>query len=73
MNQTVYLAIALSGIAIGLVLFLLSWLTFKSKKNALEKEKVKILEDARKDSERIKKDALMEAKDVVYQMVSTGY
>jgi len=70
MNQTVYLAIAFSGIVIGLVIFLLSWLNFKSKKNALEKEKVKILEDARKDAERIKKDALIEAKDVVYQTKS---
>jgi len=70
MNQTFYLAIALSGIVIGLVLFLISWLNLKNKKNILEKEKVKILEDARKDSERIKKDALLEAKDVVYQTKS---
>jgi ribonuclease Y len=70
MNQTVYLAIALSGITIGLVLFLFSWLNLKNKKSVLEKEKVKILEDARKDAERIKKDALIEAKDVVYQTKS---
>jgi len=70
MNQTVYLAIALSGIAIGLVLFLFSWLHIKNKKIALEKEKGKILEDSRKDAERIKKDALIEAKDVVYQTKS---
>jgi ribonuclease Y len=70
MNQTVYLAIAFSGIAIGLVLFVFSWLNLKNKKNALEKEKGKVLEDARKDAERIKKDALLEAKDVVYQTKS---
>jgi hypothetical protein len=50
MNQTIYLAIALSGIAIGLVLFLFSWLHIRNKKNALEKERGKILEDARKDA-----------------------
>jgi ribonuclease Y len=70
MNQTVYIAIALSGIAIGLLLFLFSWLNIKNKKIALEKEKGKILEDSRKDAERIKKDALIEAKDLVYQTKS---
>lgn len=70
MNQTVYIAIALSGIAIGLLLSLFSWLNIKNKKIALEKEKGKILEDSRKDAERIKKDALIEAKDLVYQTKS---
>ncbi len=70
MNQTFYLAIALSGIAIGLVLFIFSWLNIRNKKIALGKEKAKTLEDARKDAERIKKDALIEAKDVVYQTKS---
>jgi ribonuclease Y len=70
MNQTVYLAIAISGVAIGFVLFLLSWLNLKNKKSALEKEHVKVLEEASKDSERIKKEALIEAKDLVYQTKS---
>lgn len=70
MNQTVYISIALSGIAIGLLLSLFSWLNIKNKKIALDREKSKILEDSRKDAERIKKDALIEAKDLVYQTKS---
>ncbi len=68
MNQTAYLAIALAGIVIGLVLYVISWLNLKNKRIALEKEKSRILEESRKDAERIKKDALIEAKDLVYQM-----
>jgi ribonuclease Y len=67
MDQTVYLVIAASGVAVGLVLFLLSWFNLKNKRIALAQERVKILEDARKDADRIKKDSLMEAKDLVYQ------
>ena len=67
MNQTTYLVIAAAGIAIGLVLFLFSWLSLKNKKIALKVEQEKILEDARKDAQRITKDALIEAKDLVYQ------
>lgn len=70
MNQTVYLAIAISGIGIGLVFFFISWLNLKNKRNTLEKEKTKILEESQKDAERIKKDALIEAKDLVYQTKS---
>lgn len=67
MNHTFYLTIAISGITIGLILYLISWLNLKNRRNALEKEKARILEDARKDAERIKKDALIEAKDFIYQ------
>jgi ribonuclease Y len=67
MDQTVYLVIAASGVAFGLVLFLLSWFNLKNKRIALAQERVKTLEDARKDAERITKDALIEAKDLVYQ------
>jgi len=67
MDHTIYLVIAASGVAAGLVLFLLSWSHLRNKRVAFEQEKVKILEDAKNDAERIKKDALIEAKDLVYQ------
>lgn len=70
MDQTFYLTIAISGIAIGVFLFLISWLNFKNKRSLLEKEKKQIIEESKKDAERIKKDALIEAKDLVYQTKS---
>ncbi|MEW6002099.1 MAG: ribonuclease Y [Nitrospirota bacterium] len=71
MINTVYLIIALSaGLIAGLVLSLIYRTNLKSQREAIEKEKVKIIEDARKEAETTKKEAAVEAKDVVYQAKS---
>lgn len=68
MNQIVYVLIGvLGGILAGLIVTFLSQSKLKNQKIALEKEREKVFEDARKEIESIKKAALVEAKDVVYQ------
>jgi ribonuclease Y len=66
--QIVYLLVAVViGFAIGLVFTLISQAKLKNKKIAVDKERDKILDEALKEAETIKKEAHIEAKDFVYQ------
>jgi ribonuclease Y len=68
MNQLIYVLIAaIAGLAAGSAFIFISRSGLKNQKVALENERIKIIEDARREGERIKKEALVEAKDVVYQ------
>ncbi len=68
MNQIVYILIAVfAGLTAGLVFTLISRTKLNNQRNAIEKERAKIIEEAQRESESIKKEAHVEAKDVVYQ------
>jgi ribonuclease Y len=68
MNQLMYVLIALiAGLIAGSAFIFISMAGLKNRKVAIENERTKIIEDARREGERIKKEALVEAKDVVYQ------
>jgi ribonuclease Y len=63
-----YVLIALiAGLIAGSAFIFISMAGLKNRKVAIENERTKIIEDARREGERIKKEALVEAKDVVYQ------
>jgi len=61
------LAGILAGILAGSIIVLISQTKLKNTKTAIDKEKEKIFGEANRETERIKKEALLEAKDVVYQ------
>jgi ribonuclease Y len=68
MNQLMYVLIALiAGLIAGSAFIFISMAGLKNRKVDIENERTKIIEDARREGERIKKEALVEAKDVVYQ------
>ncbi len=67
MNWTYVFIAILTGFIAGLGVTLIIHARFKAKKSAFENEKSKILADSQKEVERLKKEALIEAKDVVYQ------
>ncbi len=68
MFDTQYLLIAIStGILTGLVLSLIYRRALNIQKNVVELERKKILAEALKDSESIKKEAALESKDIIYQ------
>jgi ribonuclease Y len=68
MNQIVYILIAVfAGLTAGLVFTLISRAKLNNQRNAVEKERAKIIEEAQREAESIKKEAHVEAKDVVYQ------
>lgn len=58
------------GILLGILLSLIYKRSLKIKFNALEKEKEEIIAEAKKASEAIKKEASIEAKDLIYQTKS---
>jgi ribonuclease Y len=68
MSQIVYVLIAVFiGLAIGLVISLLSRAKLKNQQLSIESERAKITEEAQKEAESIRKEAFVEAKDIVYQ------
>jgi len=69
MIDTVYLVLIAVGIGVGvgLIMSLIYRSSLKPKQLDIEKEKLKLLEDAKKEAETVKKEAALEAKDLVYQ------
>lgn len=66
-----YLLIGIAlGLILGLVLSLIYRANLRKKRISMQMEEIKIIEGAQKESERIKKEALVEAKDIVYQAKS---
>lgn len=55
------------GIGLGFFLSFIYKRNFKAKKEALEKEWQHLLEDAKREAESIKKEALLQAKDIAFQ------
>jgi len=72
MTDTGYLILLAAGIgaAVGIIVSLIYRNSLKPKRLALDKEKEKLLEDAKREAETIKKEAALEAKGVVYQAKS---
>jgi ribonuclease Y len=71
MGITAYLFISFCvGLLIGLGLSLIYRATLKGQREAIEREKAKIIEEATKSAATVKKEAIIEAKDVVYQAKS---
>lgn len=71
MNDTILILIAVgAGALTGLLLSLIYRNSIKPKRLEIEKEKIKLLGDAKREAEAIKKDAAIEAKDIVYQAKS---
>jgi ribonuclease Y len=71
MTEVGYLLIAIGvGIALGLVLSLAYRQSLKAKWASLEKQKEEIIKEAEKAAAAIKREAHIEAKDVVYQAKS---
>ncbi len=71
MIDTWYLLIAVaSGISLGTVLSLIYKRSIRNQQMALKKEKEDIIAEARRTAEAIKKEAAIEAKDIVYQAKS---
>lgn len=72
MVDTGYLALiaVLAGVAVGVVLSLIYRNSIKPQRMEIEKEKTKLLGDAKREAETIKKEAALEAKDIVYHAKS---
>ena len=67
-NSLIYILIAVAvGAATGFASFILYRNTLRSQREAAEREQQNILEDARREAEAIKKEALLQAKDLAYQ------
>jgi ribonuclease Y len=66
-NMVYLLAFVGAGIAIGLIMSLFYRNALKSQKDSIDTEKKKMVENALKEAESIKKEASLEAKDIVYQ------
>jgi ribonuclease Y len=68
MDQTIMIAAAaFVGLLVGFLVILIAQSKLKSKKLAIEQEKAKIFNETHKEIERLKKEAHVEAKDIVYQ------
>lgn len=73
MNQILYISIAIAaGLAAGIAFVLIFHAKLKDKRSAIEKEREKIIAEAQKETDGIRKEALLEAKDVVYQAKAEG-
>jgi ribonuclease Y len=59
-----------AGVLTGLILSLIYRNSIKPKRLEIEKERIKLLGDAKREAETIKKEAAIEAKDIVYQAKS---
>lgn len=68
MNEPMYLLISVAtGILVGLIFSLIYKNALKKQRTSIDSEKQKILDDTRRESESLKKEASLEAKDIVYQ------
>ena len=71
MNDIALILIAVgAGALTGLALSLIYRNSIKPKRLEIEKERIKLLGDAKREAEAIKKEAAIEAKDIVYQAKS---
>jgi len=71
MDSMFYVGIAIAiGITVGLVMSLVYKSTLKGQKATVDVDKDKVIEIAQKEAEHIKKEASLEAKDIVYQAKS---
>jgi ribonuclease Y len=70
-NSMMYIGIAIAiGITVGLVMSLAYKSTLKSQKATADVDKDKVIAISRKEAEQIKREATLEAKDIVYQAKS---
>ncbi|NOX20564.1 MAG: ribonuclease Y [Nitrospirae bacterium] len=68
MNMIIYLLVGLLiGASISLVVFFLNKKASKQRDISLEEERRRIIEDARTEADRIKREAQLEAKDLLYK------
>jgi ribonucrease Y len=68
MDQVLYIVIAvLAGLGAGIVLMLISRNKLKNQQIIFAREQTKLLEEAKREGERILKEAHVEAKDIVFQ------
>ncbi len=68
MPAVLYLAVSIAvGLTLGVVLGLLYKASLKSEREAAKKDKETFIEEARKAAATVKKEASIEAKDIVYQ------
>ncbi|MDI6743840.1 MAG: ribonuclease Y [Thermodesulfovibrionales bacterium] len=69
MIDTVYLVLIAVGVGVGVgvIMSFIYRSSLKPRQLDIEKEKVKLLEEAKKEAETRKKEASLEAKDIVYQ------
>lgn len=68
MTMTIYILVGiLAGLITGLIVTLISHANLRNKRIAIEQEKAKIIDEAHREAESFKKEAHIEAKDVVYQ------
>lgn len=68
MTMTIYILVGiLAGLITGLIVTLISHANLRNKRIAIEQEKAKIIDEAHREAESFKKEAHVEAKDVVYQ------
>jgi ribonucrease Y len=68
MQPIVYIVIAVcTGLVAGLVFALISQAKIKNKTIEIEQAKAKALDEAQREAESLKKEAHVEAKDIVYQ------
>lgn len=67
-SNLVYVLIGvIAGLVSGLVLFFVLQSKLKNQKIDIEKDKLRVIDEALKEAERVKKEAHVEAKDIVYQ------
>ncbi|MFZ3123148.1 MAG: ribonuclease Y [Thermodesulfovibrionales bacterium] len=69
MIDTAYLVLIAVGVGVGVgvIMSFIYRSSLKSRQLDIEKEKIKLLEEAKKEAETRKKEASLEAKDIVYQ------
>lgn len=68
MIDTGYIMLAIGiGIALGIILSLIYRSSLKTQRLAIEIEKEKLIDEAKRAAETLKKEASIEAKDIVYQ------
>ncbi|MDO8746718.1 MAG: ribonuclease Y [Thermodesulfovibrionales bacterium] len=69
MNDTTYLVLIAVGVGVGVgvIMSFIYRSSRKPRKLDIEKEKIKLFEEAKKEAETRKKEAFLEAKDIVYQ------
>lgn len=69
MIDTVYIVLIAVGVGVGVgvIMSFIYRSSLKPRQLDIEKEKIKLLEEAKKEAETRKKEASLEAKDIVYQ------
>ncbi|MGW8273086.1 MAG: Rnase Y domain-containing protein, partial [Thermodesulfovibrionales bacterium] len=65
-NVTYLIVAVVLGVLIGAVAALIVKSRYKVRFNELEQQRKRVIDEAARDSEKIKKEAALEAKDIVY-------